>query len=240
MRILSLVLGFLTYGVLASAETITGTVIKSDTGQPLPSVTVVAAQKGLSASQRPVLAKSTADSLGKFTLVVPPGQYTICTSGGGTYLDPCQWGGANVVTLATGSTAVADLRLEKGQSLTVRLHDSTGVLSQPGTSPGETVTVVVTIPGRNNYFLPVIYRNERILDLGASVPVSTQTRVVVSSGKITLSDTSGSALPAAGLVAPAVASNAANLSTSQGTLGFFHTSPQEEGTFVHVYSTGVR
>ena len=96
------------------AQSITGTVTAADTSAPIPNATVIAIQRTVLASQKPSIYKADANSAGKYTITISPGQYQLCVQGAGSYLDPCQWGGSIILNATGTAAATAPLSLQKG------------------------------------------------------------------------------------------------------------------------------
>ena len=88
-----------------------------------------------------VLAAAAADGVGEVriaidlrdplaAMTVSPGQYQLCIHNAGLYLNPCEWGAANIGTVTSSGTVTVPLRLRKGAWFIVRVHDQAGHLPQ--------------------------------------------------------------------------------------------------------------
>jgi hypothetical protein len=219
------------------AQNLTGTVIADDTGSPLAAAEVVAIQRTSSLSQRPAIVTSRVDASGRYVITAPPGQYLLCVSHAGLYLDPCRWGGAKTVSV-TGATAQSvALRLQKGWRFLLRVHDSGRLLAQAGTLPGDGISVLLTAPGRGAFPLPVVYDSGRVRDWGAVVPVNLPMSVTVNSSKLRLRHQSGAAPDPQGIpfqILPSDIPDEASVAASHG----FHFRPPD-AKIIHLYAAGL-
>jgi hypothetical protein len=180
-----------------SGQNLAGTVVADDTGEPLAGATVVAVQRAAAPAYSPSIYKAIADTTGRYAVTVSPGQYTLCVHGGGLYLDPCQWGGASVSSVAAGAASVP-LRVKKGAWFIIRIHDQGGLLPATETVPRAGVAAYLSAAGVKQFLLPVVYDNGRIRDYGAVVPINLPLTAVVSSSSVLLTDENGAAPSATG------------------------------------------
>src|ERR1035437_10138031 len=183
---------------ICPAQSITGTVTAADTSAPIANATVIAIQRTALASQKPSIYKAEANSAGKYTITISPGQYQLCVQGAGSYLDPCQWGGSIILNATGAAAATAPLSLQKGALFIVRAHDAAQLLAQAETLHGAGMRAYVTSSSIKQFVLPLMFDNGRIRDYGAVVPMNLPLTVIAASS-VPLTDQTGAALSPLGI-----------------------------------------
>jgi hypothetical protein len=182
-----------------AAQTPSGTLTTADTGAPVPGASVVAIQKSPSPGQKPTILQSLTDSDGNYTINAPPGQYTLCVHPvvRSLYLDPCQWGSPPIAVVGTPAPVPVPIKLQKGARFIVRVHDPNGLLAQAETVKGAAISAALSGGPLTRFPLPLIYEDNLIRDYGTVVLISVPLNVTVSSGTLSLTDSTGAALSSA-------------------------------------------
>ncbi len=175
---------------ISLAQNISGTVLASDTGAPIFGALVMAVGVTSSPSQPPVMYQARTNTSGTFTLATAAGQYRMCASGGGPYLNPCLWGG--VTTVSSGAAAL-NLTLQKGALFIARVHTSTQALSQTETVHGSAIAPQVAGGPFTSFPLPLIYESASTRDYGAILPLNLAMTLVMTS-RLSLTDSTGAAV----------------------------------------------
>lgn len=81
----------------------------------------------------------------------------------------------------------------------LRIHDQNQLLPQVEAFQGSAVSASILTPNPGSFPLLLLYANSRVRDYGAILPVGEPLSVLVSSGRLILTDQNGSALTAQGL-----------------------------------------
>jgi len=238
MGLLAAALGLL--ATSAHAQIISGTVVADDTGSPLAGATVVAVGKVTSHAQSPAIYKASVDSAGNFSAAVANSTYQLCVHGAGLYVDPCVWGGAAVANVSpagaeTKTVVHAALRLRKGVSFVVRIHDLNGHLSAAEELPSTGVSVCLSGDGVAQLPLPVTYNSGRVRDYSTVVPVGAALKDVVRSGAVGMVDSKGNTPGAQGLSFVATAPTTATPSSLPASLAIMFPPPTTQ--MIHFYVT---
>jgi hypothetical protein len=213
------------------AQSLTGTVTGIDTGLPIAGATVVAIQKVRPLSAQPAVLSARTDRNGVYSVAAGAGGYRLCVQGAGLYLDPCQWGGAVIATIAGADATAAPLKLTKGGQFIVRVHDDKQLLRQAEAIRGQSVSVTIVDASGTRFLLPMTYDDGRVRDYGAVVPINAQMRAMVNgAGGFLLNDAAGAALSPQGVPFQVALASA----TPTVRTNFFKLPPSVTMVHVHV------
>lgn len=224
------------------AQSIAGTLVAADTGDPVTSATVVAIATGGSSAVRPAVYKAIVDSAGNYSMTVPAGQYRLCVYGAEPFLNPCQWSNGpatNVVSAAAASTAPnSPLTLQKGVQLIVRVHDPNGVLAQAESVPGGAVSAYLSGSGVAQFPLPVVSSGQGFRDYGTYIPFNSPLIVFVSGHSLALQDKAGAVLNPQGISIQVLPADLQLPQPPPPSLGAMFTRPTAK--VVHVYAAALQ
>jgi hypothetical protein len=189
--------------------TISGTVYGPD-AKPLPGTTVWA--NIVSPVSRPVDRNSTVPVLttvsaadGSFNLSnVPIGEYVVCARNAAVAaLNPCAWGVAPVVQIATGRLHMSGetILLAAGTTLQVHLDDPGGLLAASAAKQG--ASLILGLATQHGFMpLPITASTGTSRDYKLLVPFNITHNVMISTRYFKLSDASGAPLGAASQTIP--------------------------------------
>jgi hypothetical protein len=189
--------------------TISGTVYGPD-AKPLAGTTVWA--NIVSPVSRPVDRNSGVPVLttvsatdGSYTLSnVPPGDYVVCARNAAVAaLNPCAWGGAPLVQIATGRLNMSGeaIRMAAGATLQVHLDDPGGFLAANAAKPGASLLLGLATP-HGFMPLPITASTGNSRDYKLLVPFNTTHSVMISTRYFKLSDAAGAPFSAASQTIP--------------------------------------
>jgi hypothetical protein len=223
----------------APAQNLAGTITTADTSAILAGATVVAVEKASSPGMRPIILRSTVDSLGHYAITAPPGQYAVCVHPmpQSPYMDPCQWGDPVTVTVSATAVSVVPISLQKGSRFIVRVHDTKQVLAQAETVKGSAICVFVTAPSKEPA-VPVVYSDGIVRDYGTVVPINVPLSVTVSSNHVALADRNGTVLAPSPIFFEVLPTDIA--STEGRFSPLIRMFPLPDTTIIHVYTTGLK
>ena len=134
-----------------------GWVSAADTRMPIGSATVLAIEPS-SPGKRPQILRTFTDADGRFEINAKPnGEYKICVHSATLYLNPCQWG-REVTLTGSSSPEPAEIALERGIRLIVRITDERHVLisdALTGSVPNELPIGVGVTNRATGHVMPV-------------------------------------------------------------------------------------
>jgi hypothetical protein len=143
------------------------------------------------------------DAQGAYAVyALPAGDYTVCVYAPG-YLRPCEWSGLRRVTLAEAGTAdMGAVKLEKAATVTIRVDDPLGLLSQ---STRVSPPMAIGIRDHSDYYHaagppPAVDASGRTYQI--DVPYDKSMRLWLQSWKYTFTDGQASPLASAGALVP--------------------------------------
>ena len=219
--------------VVCFSQGLKGTLMANDTKEPIPSAVIRAVQQRGSLSQPPAIFQAETNSTGGFTLAVPAGLYRLCVGGAGSYVDPCHWGNALIVTAP--SAAVVTVQVLRGVQFIVRLHDVGGFLPQVEVVKGGGVSVILSGGPGGPFPLPIIYDDGRVRDFGDLLPLNAPLVASASSAHVSLVDQSGATVGAAGVPFQITAADfAVNPILPVGSMF-----QPPKAKMIHIYTSGV-
>ena len=143
------------------------------------------------------------DVNGAFQLVsLAPCTYTLCTQVlGGGYLNPCSWlPNPPLVTVGSSRTITGiQLKIDAGSVLQVRVNDPTGVLRK-ASAPVAPSAIAMGVRTPRGFLEPFTMRSvgEGGSDHEVTIPFDTNVQVWMQSAKLSLTQSDGNAVPAAG------------------------------------------
>jgi hypothetical protein len=179
-------------------------------GKPLAGTTVWA--NIVSPVSLPVDRNSTVPALttvsasdGSYTLSkVPAGEYVVCARNAAVAaLNPCPWGGAPLVQIATGHLNMTGeaIHMAAGTTLQVHLDDPAGLLAANAAKPG--ASLILGLATQHGFMpLPITASTGSSRDYKLLVPFNTTHNVMISTRYFKLSDATGAPFSAASQTIP--------------------------------------
>ncbi|MEO8373252.1 MAG: carboxypeptidase-like regulatory domain-containing protein [Candidatus Solibacter sp.] len=185
--------------ILLAQTTVQGVVTESARRKPIADAYVTAIRSGLPSASQTV--KTAASGAFNFASLAP-GTYTLCTqvlSGG--YLNPCSWlPNPPTVTVGAAKTiAGIQLKVEAGSVLQVRVNDPAGVLRKAA-APLAPSAIAMGVRTPRGFLEPFTMRSvsEGGSDHEVTIPFDTNVQVWMQSAKLSLAQSDGNLVPAAG------------------------------------------
>lgn len=199
-------------------ETVTGTVVASDTNEPIVGAVVVFAEQTGSLTVRPQIVLATTGEGGHFNVNLPNGKtFSACVHNAGHYLDPCVWSKPPSVE-AVGQGEPLLINLQPGTILDVEILDPAGVFD--GMIPADLVVqappiqVQLTGPSSGNSIpVPFVTRSRGMVEYRTAVPLDADWKVVLTTSAVHLRDGRGQSYTSGTPVAIPAASRPSNQST---------------------------
>ena len=201
----------------ANVGTVSGRVFSQES-VPIGGALVVLASAG--SSGIPIFFDGTSNSSGQFQIAgVPTGTYSVCAhaeegaisvapihlpSAGLPappveqvhYLDPCMFGGAQRITVASSAIQTVNLQLQRGMPVSVIVHDPSAVLSASGASMP--LMSLVDSTGAFRAALQPRRSADGTLWYSALIPIGTVYRLSITPNGVALKSGSLGAVPSTG------------------------------------------